>query len=132
MEMSDVKYRLLLLDVEGRNGKGELTTERTLGPGDVVNLPVPYHGEVRVGATTPGTLWRVISTSDARGPFREKLVRERASLRRPPNPRRRRSVARRVVETVDSTRGRASAKPAWLSYNLGVTRDVEPGLRSNL
>jgi hypothetical protein len=79
MEMSDVKYRLLLLDVDGRNEIGELTTERTLGPGDVVNLPMPYHGEVRVGATTPGTLWRVISTSEARDPFRETLMCERAS-----------------------------------------------------
>ena len=77
--MSDVKYRLLLLDVEGRNEKGELTTQRTLGPGDVVNLPVPYRGEVRVGARTPGTLWRVISTSEAQDPFRETLLCERAS-----------------------------------------------------
>jgi hypothetical protein len=77
--MSNVNYRLLLLDVNGRNEKAELMTQRTLGLGDVVNLPVPYHGEVCGGATTPGTLWRVVSTSEARDPFRETLVCERAS-----------------------------------------------------
>jgi hypothetical protein len=77
--MGDVTYRLLLLDVDGRDRRGELTTQRALGPGDVVCLPVPYHGEIRVGATTPGTLWRVIRASEAANPLRETLVCERAS-----------------------------------------------------